>query len=218
MKILVFDTETTGLPPRNAWFNEHRLPEWPYIIQLSFTLYDTDECEITYKYNQVIRLSSDIEISERSIEVHGITREMSNKGKEIIDGLKQFKVCLAAADEVIAHNLSFDINMIKAECLRNNFNIKLLDVNERMLLGDDLDKEYYCTMRETKNYCNIRAIGADGEPYIKFPSLKELYTKIFNRDPIVNLHDAYIDSLICLKCYLSLKHNDDTLDISSNLS
>ena len=38
MKILVFDTETSGLPERSASIYEHS--KWPYIIQLSYVLYD----------------------------------------------------------------------------------------------------------------------------------------------------------------------------------
>ena len=42
MKVLVFDTETTGLPTeRNASISD--LKAWPYIVQLSYILYDVDE-------------------------------------------------------------------------------------------------------------------------------------------------------------------------------
>ena len=41
MKILVFDTETNGLPEKNA--SIYDLNKWPHIIQLSyiFTIYPT---------------------------------------------------------------------------------------------------------------------------------------------------------------------------------
>ena len=38
MKILVFDTETTGLPEKNVSIYEHN--KWPYILQLSYIFYD----------------------------------------------------------------------------------------------------------------------------------------------------------------------------------
>ena len=42
MKVLVFDTETTGLPTeRNASISD--LEVWPHIVQLSYILYDVDE-------------------------------------------------------------------------------------------------------------------------------------------------------------------------------
>ena len=45
MKLLVFDTETTGLPlERNASIYKPEL--WPHIIQISFILYDTERDKI----------------------------------------------------------------------------------------------------------------------------------------------------------------------------
>ena len=42
MKVLVFDTETTGLPTeRNASITN--MEAWPHIVQLSYILYDVDE-------------------------------------------------------------------------------------------------------------------------------------------------------------------------------
>ena len=49
MKVLVFDTETTGLPKeRFASFKDTHL--WPHIMQLSFMMYDTDTWENVYAY------------------------------------------------------------------------------------------------------------------------------------------------------------------------
>ena len=45
MKVLVFDTETTGLPKsRNS--SIYSSDEWPYIIQMGWIMYDTDTKEI----------------------------------------------------------------------------------------------------------------------------------------------------------------------------
>ena len=45
MKIVVFDTETSGLPKeKNASIYE--TDKWPYILQLSFIIYDIERNEI----------------------------------------------------------------------------------------------------------------------------------------------------------------------------
>ena len=50
MKVLVFDTETTGLPTeRNASIMD--LEKWPHILQLSYVVYDTDEKKIDLLVN-----------------------------------------------------------------------------------------------------------------------------------------------------------------------
>ena len=38
-RILIFDTETTGLPEKYASIRDYE--KWPYIIQLSYIIYDT---------------------------------------------------------------------------------------------------------------------------------------------------------------------------------
>ena len=40
MKILIFDVETTGLLPKII--NMENISEYPYIIQLSYILFDTE--------------------------------------------------------------------------------------------------------------------------------------------------------------------------------
>ena len=50
MLILVFDTETTGLPTeRNASIFDN--DKWPYIVQLSYIIYDTYKNTRQYKGN-----------------------------------------------------------------------------------------------------------------------------------------------------------------------
>ena len=41
MRVLVFDTETTGLP-KTKILNKYMLELWPYIVQLSYIIYDID--------------------------------------------------------------------------------------------------------------------------------------------------------------------------------
>ena len=40
MKVLVFDTETTGLIPKKT--SVFDTTKWPYVVQLSYILYDTE--------------------------------------------------------------------------------------------------------------------------------------------------------------------------------
>lgn len=48
MIILVFDTETTGLP-KTKIISYDTLKLWPYIVQFSYIIFDTDTCEIVKK-------------------------------------------------------------------------------------------------------------------------------------------------------------------------
>jgi DNA polymerase III epsilon subunit-like protein len=119
MKVLVFDTETTGLPEENnvSILDTFR---WPYIVQLSFIYYDSEINDVIEYYDNVIKLPDNITIPEDSIRIHGITNEiMREKGINIITALKKFNDILKECDIVIAHNISFDKRIIMVECIRN---------------------------------------------------------------------------------------------------
>ena len=86
MKILVFDTETTGMPPPSTnpkfktegFFNDKRVPAelWPRIVQLSFIQYDTDKESIVKHYDEIVKMKPGIKIPKSSIDVHGLTDQM----------------------------------------------------------------------------------------------------------------------------------------------
>jgi hypothetical protein len=50
MKILAFDTETTDLPPKNKTLKNEELHLWPYIVQFSYIVYDTETHGICKSY------------------------------------------------------------------------------------------------------------------------------------------------------------------------
>ena len=79
MKVLVFDTETTGLPLFRVSPNESNFKDWPYIVQLSYIIYDTTENKIVTTYNAIIKLPEDVTISEETSNIHGITNGISQK-------------------------------------------------------------------------------------------------------------------------------------------
>ena len=118
MRMLVFDTETTGLPGSRI-INPDTLKLWPHIVQFSYVIYDTDLNDIVKSSDNIIRVSNEIIISEESSKIHGITSEISKaKGVNIDIVLNDFFDNLRNVDLLIGHNVSFDINMVKVEILR----------------------------------------------------------------------------------------------------
>jgi DNA polymerase-3 subunit epsilon len=198
MKIIVFDTETTGLPTeRNASIMDTE--KWPYILQLSYVVYDTVKKSILKQVDDIINIGEKT-ISAGSIAIHGITPEISKeKGVPILSALTKFNTELGNADMVVGHNISFDKRMVMVECIRNNvwqqFTVKKVKKNE------------YCTMRTSVELCAIEVTNEIGEKYFKFPTLTQLYTRLFPGDNLPkNLHNALIDVLICLRCYIIMEH------------
>ena len=68
-------------------------------------------------------------------------------------------------------------------------------------------------MKNGKKICNITIEKPDKKVFVKFPKLVELYKLMFNETP-ENLHDAKVDALVCLRCFLKMELNVD-IDILS---
>ena len=64
MKILIFDTETTGLLPKDVSLYQSDL--WPYIVQFSFIMYNTISNKIEMEHDYIIKIPKEISISKES--------------------------------------------------------------------------------------------------------------------------------------------------------
>ena len=118
MRVLVFDTETTGLP-KSKIMNPDTLNLWPHIVQFSYVIYDTILNDIVESSDTIVKLKDGITIPEESIKIHGVTNEVSQKnGSNINSILSKFFYNLRNVDLLVGHNVSFDINMVKVELLR----------------------------------------------------------------------------------------------------
>ncbi len=206
--VCVFDVETTGLPHPSTKYTASTLNTdlWPHIIQLAFVIVDIDSGKIIDSSNKLIKISDDVIIPEESIKVHGITKEKCmSSGFDIKNVLLHFfqAIQVFKVSKIIAHNIDFDINMVKAECYRilhdGTINKNFIDPHVRFITNlKNIDK--FCTMKKNKERCKIVRYWDDGKKYHKFPSLLELYQHLFNETPS-NLHDAMVDVLVCVQCY-----------------
>ena len=204
MKLLVFDTETTGLPPKGERFvNKANLEQWPHTVQFSYVIYDTDTNKLLKTYDSIIKLRPGVIITEESYTFHHISNKMSEtKGADVNAVLREFLADCAQVDMLVGHNISFDYNMVKAEMMR--YAAAYISEDTKMLAS----KRMYCTARETYGYCSIPAINWKGEKYFKYPTLKELYQKLFEETP-QNLHNSLNDVLVTLRCVVKFRFNKD---------
>jgi DNA polymerase III epsilon subunit-like protein len=184
MKLLVFDTETTGLPKMKLL--RETVEFWPYMVQFSFLLFDID----TYTYQEfdyVIKCPVPI----TNDFIHGITSTRNIKvGYEFSDIYPIFEECYKQANLCIGHNLSFDIEMVRAECFR---------IGKEFIM----DIPSYCTMKSTTAICGL--------PNNKWPTLLELHRHLFKESPS-DLHNSMIDVWACLRCYIKVMYQYDITD------
>ena len=217
MRILVFDTETTGLP-KSKIISPDTLNQWPHIVQFSFVIYDTELNDIVVAIDNIVKLTdTGIVISEDSIKLHGITHEISQtKGVKLSKLLHMFCNYLKNVDVLVGHNVSFDINLVKIEILRLIYSSHISDdkiikyKNNLHVLTNFTN--VYCTMQNAIELCGIKLTDKFGKEYNKFPKLMELHQKLFNSVPN-NLHNSFNDILITLRCYVKMNYGIDLNEV-----
>lgn len=191
--VLVFDTETTGLPPKGAkWDTDYK--EYPRVAQIAWRINDK-------KRMAIIKLF-DRGMSDGATETTGITDEfLQAKGIDFAKVAPEFFADCLTAKVIVAHNMCFDTSVIKAQTLAMfGSESKLYAECERAL---DKNKRIDTMMK------SIKFVGAqftDGRKG-KFPNLTELYAKCFNGEVFPGAHDAFNDVDALYKCLPVLVEN-----------
>jgi energy-coupling factor transporter ATP-binding protein EcfA2 len=76
MKVLVFDTETTGLPPNNREINVNTIHTWPHIVQFSYVMYDDVTNRVLKIFDTIVRLPENVVMSVENMNIHGICQRI----------------------------------------------------------------------------------------------------------------------------------------------
>jgi DNA polymerase-3 subunit epsilon len=211
MKLLIFDTETNGLPKyMKSYPNSTNILDWPVIVQLSYILYDTETCEVVTVQNEYIKMKDGLQITESSTKIHGITNEMCElHGVEMEHMIDIFMKDFNKADLAIAHNIEFDKKVLLAELYRCN-KLEYVDTIS-------FATKYFCTMQETIELCNIKACSKiNKREFVKFPTLLELCRHLFGYEP-KNLHNALNDVVICFHCFYKIRYDKDICDENEDI-
>jgi len=174
MRIILFDTETTGLPKTREPAN--RGPDnWPHLVSIAWIVMENDK--IVDKQYYIIR--PEWEIPADSTKIHGITNlKALLEGKPLAEVMTKFMS--EPRDLLIAHNMNFDMNVIVSTLLWD------------MKIPYHGMGKTFCTMEATRNILAIPF--ANGRGY-KSPKLSELYEYVTNVKPKSDaLHNALYDA------------------------
>ena len=197
MKLLVFDTETTGLLPKMRIPTKHNIHMFPNIVQFSFVVYDSELNEVTKTVDSIVHVPDYIVISDESAKIHGITNTISREqGRCIKDVLNDFINATNEVDVVVAHNIEFDIKCVKVELMRNDMSTNFID-----------QLQLYCTMKDPKSIELCKLPSKFASEY-KYPKLQELYATLFNETPD-NLHNSLYDVIATLRCLVKMNYERD---------
>jgi DNA polymerase III epsilon subunit-like protein len=214
MRVLVFDTEATGLP-KTKIINPDTLHLWPHIVQFSYLIYDTELNDVVVVEDNIVKVGAGINIPAESTAIHGITNGMSQTdGVGLSQVLQDFFRDLKTVDRLVGHNISFDVNLVIVELLRMIYDAAPngcdndVSTNKNNLHQIANYKNTYCTLLESIDLCAIKAVTKLGKEYNKFPKLIELHQKLFRTIPN-NLHNSLTDILVTLRCYVMMTGNVD---------
>lgn len=192
MKYLIFDTETTGLLPSYTFIKTDYI-RFPRVIQLTFSLIDTDNSGNIYLSNNLIKPDGWVVPNKRFWIQNGFSNEKNiRSGIPIEFALSDFIKTLKKADYIVGHNVDFDYKIMLSELYRIGYGTELLESFE--------DKKI-CTMKQSKEYCRIPKDNMCG---YKYPKLSELYFELFGKK-MENAHDSLYDVFATRDCFLELK-------------
>ena len=216
-RVIVFDVETNGLFPKvkkGATPEETKQEPLPYILQLSFIVYDPKNKQVLRTANHYVKVEDSVPISDEITTLTGIDRAIVNeKGVHITHALNDFYKEYMNCDCVVAHNINFDRAMMKLEIGRN---MKMLEnmgcISAKQVFQKEFQERHridnFCTMNYSKPICKIERVGKNGVKYYKAPRLVELYEHLFHSIP-ENLHDSMVDTYACLMCFAKIKLRQD---------
>ena len=184
---LIFDTETTGLP------RDYKAPltdfdNWPRMVQVAWQIHDTTG--ILISRNSIIVKPDGYTIPFNAVQIHGITNERAiEEGQDLKAVLLEFIEAVKQTKYLCGHNIEFDNNIIGAELLRCG----LENILSAMPFIDTKNDQ-------TTEYCAIPG-GRGGK--FKWPTLTELYTKLFN-SKFDEAHNAAFDVLATGKVFFEI--------------
>jgi len=181
---LFIDTETSGLPDTQnlrwgVYPNYKNLDKYSNARIVQFSMLITDK---QFEFEDV----KDYIIKREGFDItnekfHGITNDISDKSGITFDtvAIEIFYEQLIKVSHIIAHNVAFDIGVIKSELYRRNLQYIIDEIDKKTLL---------CTMKHMKPILKI--INQYGN--YKNPSLNEIYKYNFNKD-VENAHNSLYD-------------------------
>lgn len=183
MRIVVWDTETTGLPVLNG-----KLAQQPYIIQFAGILGEVDS---NGKYRELERknilIKPPISIPFSSSQVHGIYDRDVADAPPIGEKMDEIIKFLHSVDFVVGHNIEYDEQVLRYELER------LWRKGEYMPIAN------ICTMKGSTDYCKLTGRGFAYKP----PKLSELHRFLFN-EWFEWAHDAMVDVEATQRSFLEL--------------
>lgn len=171
MEAFVFDTETTGLV-NNATI---KLDQQPEVIEFYGCLYDLKKKKLKAEFDTLIKPKKPVD--EKITQITGITNDMLKGAPAFKDVADKIAKHIEGAPLAIAHNLSFDMEMLGFEFKRLERKLKWPPV--------------LCTVEQTVHLKGFRL------------SMSNLHEYLFG-ETFTGAHRAKVDVHALVRCAVEL--------------
>jgi DNA polymerase-3 subunit epsilon len=196
--ILVFDTETTGLPD---YHKPSEMPHQPHLVELAAILFDTDTMKVVDDLDTLVQPDGWVSEPE-AFAAHGITEaEAMRDGLPERVALSLFLDLMDMADYRVAFNeAGFDQRIIRIAIKRygdGSSDPRNSQVEHRDAIAD--------AFKECKGYCVMYGSRRE-RPNVfkrKVPNLAEALQFWCGKE-IEGAHRAMVDADACLDIYLAM--------------
>lgn len=178
MRALIFDTETTDLISNTVLAEKHQ----PKVIEFFGQIVEDDGTvvrELEFLCNPGHKLE------KVTTDITGIKDEQVRDQPPFSHFEAQVRSLIGEADAVVAHNLSYDFNMI-------NFELQRCGTMELV----QWPKIRICTVQETEWFKGYRL------------NLSALHEHLFG-EPFTGAHRARVDVQALTRCYVELRNRGD---------
>ena len=191
MQYIAFDFETSGLPKgrRNVKITPETLHcfDMCRAVSLSAARF-SNKGRLIDTFDAIIH-PTDFQISQGSIDIHGITQEKAEReGRPFVEVFLDFARFIGArTTTMVAHNAIFDTSVLRSEMIRHQLDLSLIQ-----------NLNFRCTLELHK------------EKHLTPIKLGILYKEIFGVD-FENAHNSLADCIACGKVYPYLLGHERTL-------
>lgn len=197
MKIMTFDTETSGLP---LWDQPSEDKRQPHVVQYTAVLTDADTQQELDFVNYLIKPDG-WTIDPGAMKAHGIPMEtLLTEGHDESLAVSSFVLMAGQADLVVGYNVAFDLRIMRIAMLRFGFTKDGVDQFAREQV-----KKHCCAIQATPlaKIPPTEKMKRVGRFHFKTPNLGEAVKAILGEE-MDDAHDARADVLWTQRLYFHM--------------
>lgn len=209
MLIMVYDTETSGLPD---YKQPSEAPQQPHIVELAAILIDDQTFEEKGRVHYIVRPDG-WTIPDEVAAIHGITQDRAmDEGIPEWKVIREFHELQLQCGLRVAHNESFDQRIMRI-CYKRFGKGDDPSYGEFVqVIKDEIAESFksrpaYCTMKNSTKACALpptqAMIDKNMGHFFKNPSLQEAHKHYFGEE-FEGSHSALADTQACARIYFAI--------------